>query len=360
MKKTITLGVLFWSLAVLSGAAVLQDWSSLDQDKNCGVFTDKDGSAIQFAQTIGPQAGEKAVKLTNNIKGWAGIWAAVESDISKTGAIQFKAKSSEPMLLQVGLNDESKTQYIAMVRILSVDWTEFTVPLSLFKPTPWPMADAPKDAKLNLAKIVGVVLQPQLHGVSTVEVGPISTVKGKVTAKIGMPVADPKRILVQDFTLLEKNAYGPFTDETTGSSIEMSLENDQEGQGNKLGVFHYDLKTDGYCGYWIRAGQEWGGQDWRGAKTLTVDVYSDAPVELKFGFNDANQSAYSCDLPCTKAGVWEKVSVPFSALKLNKYYQPPEAKKGAALDLSHIETFNLGPETHGKNVFKVREVVIEK
>lgn len=346
--------------AATASAATLKDWSVLDLSKDAGVFTESKGTKIDLSLTTGPEAGQRAIQLQSDLVEWGGAWVQFKQDLKKVKALRFKAKSSVPGYLMLGLSDDRKTQYIAKVKITSGDWTEFVLPLSYFKRTPWPMEGAPKDIPLNLAKIVSLVLQPQAKGRSVVAVGPISGETGKAKPMTGLPNPDAKTVVVQDFTQLDKGAAGPFSDGKTGTKIELTVGKGSDGEAGTVAHFKYTLKPNGWCGYWLRAGDEWGGQDWTGAKRLICRVYSQEPIFIEFGFNDANQNAYVAHFPKTQGKGWETLSIPFEKFDLNVYYQPPEAKAGAPQDLTHIETFNIAPHTTGDHVFELGLITIEK
>ncbi len=349
-----------WLIAAACGAGVLQDWSSALPGTGAGVFTDKEGSTITLAPAEGPKAGERALKLTAHIVQWGGAWATFnagkEADLSKIREVRFAARASQPEIVKIGFIDSQKIQYTAALRVVSDDWREFTVPLSLFHRDPYQMPGAPKDKPLDWSRIQSLQFIPQIHGDFTFEAGPLSTLKEKVKAETGTG-APEGTLLVQDFTFLDKSACGPFTD-GKGSSIALELKRGDGGIG--LADFQYKLKLGGWDGYWMRAGDVWGGQDWTGAKDMVLEVYSETPLEFNLGFNDAGQCAYVAQSPPTKGKGWEKIVIPFDYFKLNPYYQPPEAKKGAALDLSHIETFNLAPVTAGEHEFRVRKITLIK
>ncbi len=359
MRKLLFATLMFWGMGAVLSAAVLQDWSTLDPSKDAGTFTDSKGSKVSFSLVPGPSGGQKAIQINTNLSEWGGVWAILGKDLSKVKALKFKAKSSAPTYLMVGLNDDQKVQFIAYVKITSADWSEFVVPLSVFQKTPWPQADAPKDASLHLAKIDGVTLQPQNRGALEVSVGPLSGESGKVKAVTGLPSPDDKKVLVQDFSMLDKDAYGSFAD-VNGSKINLSIEKDGGAPSGRAAQIKYSMMPNGWCGLWMRAGDRWGGQDWTGAKRLTCKVYSTEPLYIEFGFNDANQNAYVAHFPQTHGKGWETLSIPFEKFDLNEFYQPPEAKKDLPQDLSHIETFNIAPHANGDHVFQLGELAIER
>ncbi|HVZ80992.1 MAG TPA: carbohydrate binding domain-containing protein [bacterium] len=357
MKKGIGWAVALgcW-MAASCAMAVTQDWKQLGPGF-AGTFADKDGSTIALGSAEGPRPGEKALVVKAHIVGWAGAWATFNGDLSKEGALRFQAKSPEPELVEVGLMDARNIQYTAVFRITSGGWRVFTIPLSLFEKAAFQMPEAPKDKPIDWTRIVSLQWLPQTHGDLDLQVGPVSFVVGKQRPQTGGR-EEKDRVTVQDFLFLDKTAYGPFVDGKTGTSIDLSLEKDAEG--GRLALFHCDLKRGGWCGFWMRAGDAWGGQDWTGAKSMTLEVFSSEPVRFQMGFNDGNQNAFVAETRETRGKGWERLAVPFGEFHLNPYYQPPEAKKGSVQDLVHVETLNIAPLTEGKHEFKVRRITVEK
>jgi hypothetical protein len=353
------LALALWFVSSIAAAAMLQDWSKVEESKNAGTFADKKGSKFKIAQVAGPQEDENALQINSSVVEWGGVWTAVSADLSKTGGIMFSAKASVPMALEVQFMDDRKVQYLASVRVLSTDWEEFVIPMSRFHKTPYPMEEAPKNAAIRWNKIEGMQFNPRKLGSSILSIGPISTVSGKVAAKTGKAGDEDGALTVQDFALLEKNAYGLWDDKKSKISL-TNARMDVENENRWVGNFHYDLKPFGWCGAWMRAGDYWGGQDWSGAKKLVMKIYSEDPIILQFGFNDPNQNAYVANFPSTRGTGWETISIPFSLIQLNPYYQPEDAQKGASLDLSHIETINLAPQSQGVHDFKIGAILLYK
>ena len=358
MKKIWLMGVVLWSLASLAGAGTIRNWSDLQVDKNAGVYSDKDGSKVEIAMAPGPQEGEQALRITAHLVGWGGAWALAKGNLSGAGAVHFKAKSSKPLALNFGLVDKKKVGYDVNVRVLSEEWREFVIPLSLFQRSSYQAEGLPKKGAIDWSSIASMTISPAAQGDYVLFIGSITSGTGKSGAQTGMKV-EKGTLVVQDFTLLEKNAYGPFSDDK-GTSITLSLKKDPEGDGAKLADFHYELKKEGWCGYWMRTGDSWGGQDWSGAESMTLEVYSEEPIQLNIGFNDPNQCSYVAEAPGTNGKGWETVTIPFKDFVLNKYYQPEGAKKGAPLDLSRVEAVNLNPRTEGKHEFLVRGITLRK
>lgn len=361
MKTQTFLAAGLLALAVAAPAAELQSWDPMETGKTIGLYADTEGSKIEFKQVDGPAAGQKAVKLSADIKKWGGIWSNANGKaLSAASALQFKAKAKGTGQLMVSLTDAKKIQVEATIRVMAGDWQDFSLPLSLFHKAAWQQPDAPKDGAFDPATVAGFNLSPRSAGTYEFTVGPVSIVDGAVDARTGMMDGSGKDgvLLVQDFEGMEAGAYGTFQDNKTGCLVKMSIvDGGKSGKGAQL---DFDIKADGWGGAWMRTGDSWGGQDWSGAKSLKLMVKSGAPVELELAFNDANQNAYLAPSVTTAGKGWQELEVPFSGFHLNEYYQPPQAKKGAALDLSHVEAFNIGVKTVGKGSCIVDDVKLLK
>ena len=160
-------------------------------------------------------------------------------------------------------------------------------------------------------------------------------------------VAAAGPLVVQDFSAINpadgKN-IGTFQD-SNGSKIALSV----KGKGSKAYLLiDYTLVQGGYTGLWCRAGgADWSGVDLSKAKDLRLQVYSKKPVSLGLALKDKNNNQYVAVTPEIKAGSWQTVSVPMSSFKLDPYYTPPDAVKGAPEDFSKVTTFNIQAKDTG-------------
>lgn len=359
--KRMLVAAMLMMAAGLVRATTLQDWTSFDPQKTVGTFVDQKGTKIDFAPAEGPVAGSKALRMSASMVEWGGVWSNVKGNLVRSGALRFKAKASAPGVLEVGLTDDRKTQFVATIRVFSEEWEEFTVPLSIMERTKYPMPEAVPGAAMRWGNVVSLQFALRSSGTTTYWIGPVSFVPGPVKAVTGMPKhrVPAGTLVVQDFALLDKRAYGVFTDGKK-TQLAMDIVRDPDEPQGMQASYRYDLAEGGWCGTWIRCGDAWEGQDWRGARQMIFTVFSREPLSFEFGFNDAHENAYVALAPQTKGTGWETLSFPMSSFQLNPFYQPSEGKKGAPLDLSRIETFNIAPKTAGKHEFKLREVLIKK
>jgi hypothetical protein len=355
MKSLMMLGLALLPLKAWAGSLVLPDWQTWDMGRNLGTFADTLGSTVSAACVEGPVEGQKAAKISAQLVQWGGVWVLAKGSLEGVSALRFTARASKPCKLQIGLNDSAKSGEVAFVRVLADEWKEFEVPLSLFQKPDWTNPGGDKNADFKPADLNGISLSPITLGQVDVVVGPIRAVRGKAKASTGMEEPLPGGEVAQDFQLLDKSSCGPFADDKSSISMDFS---DDKARGRRVAVFTASIAEKGWAGYWLRAGDDWGGQDWRKAKAMLITVKPDAEGDFTIGFNDAGQNAYVARFHA-KAGAWQTISVPFKAFALNPYYQPPQAK-GGDQDLSRIESFNLAPRGEGKIGYRVAEVKIER
>ena len=120
--------------------AIVEDWTGVQTGVNTGTYMDSNGSKIDFAVLSDSQSGKKVLQLTSNLAkvdgSYCGVWHNISSDLSKTGMLKFRAKSSIAGDIVIALLDLYNVQYIARVTI-GTNWADVTVPLSSFRKDPY-------------------------------------------------------------------------------------------------------------------------------------------------------------------------------------------------------------------------------
>ena len=352
-------------------AAVLEDWSGVASG-NTGTYQDSNGSKIDFAVDAGPKGGQKALKLTANKvgSGYCGVYHTVTLDLSKSGSFKMTVKSTVAGDIQMAIVDAFGVQYVSKFPVTTA-WAEVNVPFTSFIKDPYytpsaavlghPM-DLSKDSNLNFS--------PQIDGASVVLIGPVESA-GTASASTG--AAAPKTasavaassstasngpaVSVLDFTGLDSKAAGTFQD-SLGSSFTFAVKDNPNKKGKQYLTINFDLKQGGYCGMWCRAGgSDWKGADLSGAKNISVMLYSKTPVSLGLALKDKGNNQYVAETPLSAGGKWETVTVSLDSFKLDPYYTPPDAVKGAPKDFSKVTTFNIQPKTVGKVTVAVESVI---
>jgi hypothetical protein len=369
MKRFLSLAL---SVAVLQAAAafgaVVQDWTNVGQGM-AGTYQDSNGSKIEFAFDAGP-SGSKALKLTTTLAsgGYAGVYTSGTFDLSKYGVLTFMAKTTVPGDVQIAIKDAFNVQYIGKVAISSTDWAPATLTLSSLSKDPYyTPPDAITGHPMDLSKVGNLNFSPQIQGSSVVLIGPVSgsgtpsasaassSSSSSTTAAVVVPSGSGVQIL--DAGTLDSKSAGTFQD-SQGSSFTFTSKDNPSKKGSKYLAITYELKQGGYAGMWARAGgSDWNGVNLKDKKVVSLTIYSKDPVSLGLAIKDATNNQYVADTPMTKGGKWETVVINLSDFKLDPYYTPPDAKKGAPQDLSKVAGFNIQAKTVGKFTVAVDNVV---
>ncbi len=374
MKRILSLLVAGFLLqATAAFAEVVQDWTSV-QAGMAGTYQDSNGSKVDFTYDAGPKGSDKCLKMTCNLvaNGYLGVYTGGSWDFSKSGSLKFMAKSTIPGDVQIAIKDAFNVQYVTKVSIPTADWTEVTVNLSSFTKDPYyTPPDAIAGHPMDLSKVGNLNFSPQMPGASVVCIGPVSTsgtasaapaaaassASSSTASASSSSASSGSTIQVLDASTLDAKSIGTFQD-SQGSTFTYLAKDNPNKKGQKYLSITYELKQGGYCGMWARAGgTDWKGANFTGAKNISLMIYCKDPVVLGLALKDANNNQYVAETPITQGGKWETVSVALSDFKLDPYYTPPDAKKGAPQDFSKVATFNIQPKTVGKFTVAVDNIV---
>ena len=163
--------------AAEENTSVFENWKALDSS-NAGSYQDDKGSTLSFSTDKGPEKGERAAKITFNLKsgGFCGLWHNVAFDISKAKTIVFKSRTTLSGEVQMALKDKYNVQYTAKFKVPSEGWSEIKIPVASFAKDPY---YTPPNAELghpmDLSKVNGMNFGPQAYGQGDLWVGPLST-----------------------------------------------------------------------------------------------------------------------------------------------------------------------------------------
>jgi hypothetical protein len=82
--------------------------------------------------------------------------------------------------------------------------------------------------------------------------------------------------------------------------------------------------------------------NWSAAYAIAFQVKPDHAVRLSVSFLDRNHVVYTTWIDL-KAGLWQPVTIPIDRLRPNPYFQPPDARVGAPLDLKEVKGLAFAP-----------------
>lgn len=98
-------------------------------------------------------------------------------------------------------------------------------------------------------------------------------------------------------------------------------------------------------------------RDWTAGRAISFRARADHPVRLSVSFMDRNRVAYTSwtELP---GGVWQTVQISFDEVRPNPYFQPPDAKTGAPIDVSDVQRIGFAPQDKAAGRLAISRFVV--
>ena len=123
--------------------------------------------------------------------------------------------------------------------------------------------------------------------------------------------------------------------------VRLSVGRDASVSNEKVLIVDYPAPTGNPAGRDVQCDAQ--ATDWSGGRAIAFRIKSAQPSRISVSFIDRNRVVYTSwtDL---KGGEWEQVRIPFERLRPNPYFQPPDAKKGAPIDVSDVKFIAFAPQ----------------
>ena len=146
--------------------------------------------------------------------------------------------------------------------------------------------------------------------------------------------AQPSRVI---------RAYGDRLDGvcTARPAVSLSVGRDTSMPDERLLIVEYPLPTGDPAGRDVQCAAEH--RDWTAGRAIEFQIKSAHPLRLSVSFLDRNHVVYTAWREL-KGGVWQQVRIPFDEIRPNPFFQPPDAKTGAPLDVSDVKFIAFAPQ----------------
>lgn len=140
----------------------------------------------------------------------------------------------------------------------------------------------------------------------------------------------------------------------TGKAVTASLTEDPAAQGERtLAIDYQAAQGPADRDTWFDVDLH----DWSGAVAVGLRIRSEQPLHMSLSFFDGNRVAYTAWAD-VRAGAWQDVRVSLETIRPNPYFQRPDAKVGAPLDLRDIEMLAFAPQVPGPGRLLVGDLVL--
>jgi len=170
------------------------------------------------------------------------------------------------------------------------------------------------------------------------------------TAPLNRAEAQPA-IVIQDYN------DGRGGARAANPNVRLSVGRDPEIPNEQLLVVEYPEPTNDPAGRDVQCAAE--NQNWTGGRAIVFQIKPAHPTRLSVSFMDRNRVVYTAwtDL---KGGVWQWVRIPFDEIRPNPFFQPPDAKTGAPLDVSDVKFIAFAPQDKTSGRLTVGKFVVSK
>ena len=122
--------------------------------------------------------------------------------------------------------------------------------------------------------------------------------------------------------------------------LKLSVGHDSAVANDTVLFVDYPLPTDDPAGRDVNCDAQV--RDWTSGSALAFRVKPDHAVKLSVSFLDRNRVAYTTWVEL-QANTWQPIRIPFATLRPNPYFQPPDAKIGAPIDVSEVTGIAFAP-----------------
>ena len=154
-------------------------------------------------------------------------------------------------------------------------------------------------------------------------------------------------------------AYGDRLDGvcTARPGVRVSVGRDPSLPDERLLIVDYPAPTGDPAGRDVQCAAEH--QDWTTGRAIEFQIKSAHPLRLSVSFLDRNHVVYTAWTE-VKGGVWQPVRIPFDQIRPNPYFQPPDAKTGAPLDVSDVKFIAFAPQDQTSGQLSIGRFTVSK
>jgi hypothetical protein len=97
--------------------------------------------------------------------------------------------------------------------------------------------------------------------------------------------------------------------------------------------------------------------DWTTGNAISFQIKPTNAERLSVSFFDRNRVVYTTWIDL-QGGAWQSLRIVFADLRPNPYFQPPDAKIGAPLDLSEIKGIAFAPHNQAPGQLAVSRFIL--
>jgi hypothetical protein len=144
---------------------------------------------------------------------------------------------------------------------------------------------------------------------------------------------------------------------TASPGVLLSLGQEPATAEERVLIVEYPVPTKDPAGRDVRCAAE--NQDWSAGRAISFQIRPDQALRLSMSFIDRNRVVYTA-WANLKGSVWQQVGIPFGEIRPNPFFQPPDAKTGAPLDVTDVKAIAFAPQDQTSGRFAIGKIVVSK
>ena len=128
---------------------------------------------------------------------------------------------------------------------------------------------------------------------------------------------------------------------TANADVRLSVGRDSAIPGENVLIVDYPPPTGDPAGRDVQCVAEQ--RDWTSGSAIAFQIKPDHDTRISVSFLDRNRVVYTSWRDLT-AGAWQLVRLPFSEMRPNPFFQPPDAGTGLPIDVSDVAFIAFAPQ----------------
>jgi hypothetical protein len=174
-----------------------------------------------------------------------------------------------------------------------------------------------------------------------------------VAAGVGLPGAQAAKpvAVIQSY---ERELSGV---RAANPDVRLSIGREPSLSGERVLMVEYPAPSGDPAGRDVQCDAE--ARDWTGGRAISFQIKPARAVKLSVSFMDRHRVAYTAWTEL-QGGVWQLVRIPFAEIRPNPFFQFPDAKKAAPLDVSDVRFIAFAPQDDAAGTLTISRFVISQ
>jgi len=177
------------------------------------------------------------------------------------------------------------------------------------------------------------------------------SIDGQAPSAAGRGRADDRAV-----TVIHAFAQGLAGVRAANPDVHLSVGRDPSFSDEPVLLVEYPAPGSDPAGRDVRCDAE--NRDWSVGRAIAFQIRPSRALRLSVSFVDRNGVVYTSWLDL-QADAWQRVRLAFDEMRPNPYFQPPNARSGAPIDVSDVAFIAFAPQDRSSGRLSIGRIVME-